>query len=156
MEHENRAFKARLKTYRGTYTDNHINKISRARGVWAKIQTRVDKEMNYHIYANRSKRELPEGDIRLLMKKFDIDELFTPALTSVRAHSPSLLNITSNPASGISGKSLRTWMAERIELMRVRHYYLQFNVIPQSFTSFGETIDFSNLNASAEIPISDS
>ena len=155
LEHENRAFQDRLKTYRGTYTDKHINKISKARGVWSKIEQKVDIEIGYRVSANISKWELPERDINLLVKKLGPEDLLEPSHAGVvKTHSPSLLNTCSNPAAGISGKTLRSWMYERIELMKVRPYYLQFSQVPLSFDTTG-SLGLTNIDISTSVNITE-
>lgn len=97
-----------------------------------KILKRVDCEIGFYVAKRKSKRELTELDISLLVKEYSQASLLNTSSTTERTHSPSLLRLTSNPLAGINGKSLNEWILGRMQLIRVRHYYLQFIQQPAS------------------------
>jgi len=146
LEHENREFKKRLKTYYGVYTQPHIDRISRARGVLVKIIKRLDHELDYHQGSKPAKRDDKSmNDIKLLAEKYQKEDLLTLSSTSPRSHSPTLLTVPANPISGTNGKSLRQWMDSRMELIRVRHYYQQYSQVAASFVDSTSSSIYGNL-----------
>lgn len=124
-------FKDRLKTYRGKYTDEHVERISKGRGVLNEMIVKLDQHINYHPPSGRYKDRMKIRDVRLLVGKLKDEKLLQQL--GERSHSPSLNRVFGNPTSGINGKSFGHWMEERMEMCRVRHYYQQFNIVPPSY-----------------------
>lgn len=126
MEHENRRFKQRLKTYRGKFTQAHIDRISRGRSVIGVIVRKFSKSLGHHTPATKLVKKDAE-DVKALTDLYYTSHLFTSSETTSRVHSPSLSSITPNAlAAGLNSKSLDEWVDERIKLTQLRNYYRQF------------------------------
>ena len=142
LEHENRELKARLKTYRGSFTDGHLDRVSKARSELSKVVRKLDGELGYRT-ANNTNRELSQQDIQLLFQCYEsVDMLSEAQSQGIRTHSPSLLNLSSNCLSSMSGLSLRDWFKERFVKAEIRPYYKQFSgwQAPLDWTSFLDSI----------------
>lgn len=125
LEHENRMFKTLLKTYRGQFTQAHLDRISKGRCQMSKIMQQLDDELKYHAPVSKSRRELDMKDISMLTSLYVPADLLH-SIRTTRAHSPTLLNVTENLMSGMNGQSLEQWLKDRIELCKIRQYYRQF------------------------------
>lgn len=130
------------------YTQPHIDRISRARGVLVKIIRQLDKELNYNAGFKPSKRVLAAKDIELLVEKYSEESLLESVCDMSRSHSSSLLTVPSNPMAGTNGKSLLKWMNDRVELIKVRHYYQQFSQVAASYMdTTGASSMYGNLHS---------
>ena len=142
LEHENRELKARLKTYRGSFTDGHLDRVSKAHSELSKMVRKLDSELGYRT-ANNTNRELSQQDIQLLFQCYEsVDMLSEAQSQGIRTHSPSLLNLSSNCLSSMSGLSLRDWFKERFVKAEIRPYYKQFSgwQTPLDLSSFLDSI----------------
>lgn len=146
LEHENRMLKDRLKTYRGTYTQAHLDRVSKGRIVLKKVVERLDDSTGFHARTSRRSNEKHTKDVSILVQNYSGEKLFED-MTQMRTHSTALLTIPRNPLAGISGKSLRDWISGRIQMAQVRHYYRQFSEVASSFNDQSYSIiypaDFS-------------
>lgn len=118
-------FKELLKTYRGQFTQAHLDRISKGRHRIDNMIQALDKELGYHGSQAGKRPGLAEGDVKALTELYAKANLLNRE--GIRAHSPALTNITRNLAGGVNGKSMREWLTERIELCRIRNYYRQFS-----------------------------
>lgn len=104
MEHENRLFKANLKSYRGTYTQDHIDRISKGRSRIAAIVQALDRELGYHRTSGRNQNP-DTRDIKLLSDLYSTSNL-TEAASVAKYHSLSLMYISKNLMEGVNGKKV--------------------------------------------------
>ena len=118
-------FKERLKSYRGEYTDPHLQRISKGRAIVKEVITRLDGGLQYHAPSSRAKRDVCVTDVVLLIDKMKDEQLLSAH--GSRTHGPSLLTTAANPVAGTSGKKVKEWMLERIGMCQVRRYYKQFS-----------------------------
>ena len=125
MEHEIRRFKERLKTYRGKYTQSHIDRVSRGRSVINQIVRKFTKSIDYHTQSKKLVKKEAD-DTKALTELYRTTPLFTSE-ARIRVHSSSLGNISKNIiGAGLNGSSLNDWVQEWIQLSQLRNYYRQF------------------------------
>lgn len=126
MEHENRLFKERLKTFRGTFTQAHLDRVSRARSQITKMIRTLDEQIGH--YPNKAAKtgQKDDNDVRMLTVLYQRCDL-TAHTNSARVHSTSTCDVSQNLTAGMNGSSLKAWLLERLELCRIRNYYRQFS-----------------------------
>ena len=81
-------FGERVKSYRGEYTDPHLQMISKGRAIVKEVITRLDGSLQYHAPSRMAKSDVCVTDVVLLIS------MKTEQLLSAhgsRTHSPSLL-----------------------------------------------------------------
>ena len=142
--------KTLLKTYRGTYTQDHLDRISKGRCQMSRIIKALDKDIGF-FHSTKMNRHLSMDDINLLVESYQSAELFDDGRDSagpMRTHSPKLLSICSNSMSAMNGKALLNWLKERIEICRIRQYYRQF-VQPHDSYHFGFSSSLEHIPDSA-------
>lgn len=121
-------FKVLLKSYRGIYTQAHLDRISKGRKKITDIIRALDRELGYYGSRMGTKAQLAKSDIKLLTELYSTSNLMQQS--GPRVHSPSTFNVTKNISEGMNGKSLKEWLTERMELCRIRNYYRQFGNQP--------------------------
>ena len=111
LEHENRIFKDQLKSYRGEFTQPHLDRISKGRSRLRGLNTSVDQELNYHRGTGRSRRDLSKYDVKTVVNRYSSADIISnnPARTSLQ----SLFMRPSNPIS-MSDMELFEWLDERL------------------------------------------
>lgn len=134
MEHENRLFKERLKTYRGEFTQAHLDRISKGRSQIKNMIRTFDKQIGYHGASAATRVKLVKRDVGLLCDLYATANL-TKQMTATRVHSTSTCNVTRNLTCAMNGSSLKNWLLDRISLCKIRQYYRQFQ------ESATETVD---------------
>lgn len=125
MEHENRQMKSKLRAYRGTYTQNHLDSISKGSCVMHNIERNIDNQVCYFISKGDGSKPLDKSDIDILIEKYKEANLFSE--NTGRSHSPSLSYISSNTLSCVSKNELLTWMQVRLSILKTKNYYKQFH-----------------------------
>lgn len=124
MEHENKAMKEDLRAYRGTYTQNHLDGISKGSNLMGDIIRSIDRQYGYYISKGEGTKQLNQSDIKVLVDKYITANLFTA--TAGRSHSPSLSFINSNVMKILTRAELDAWMKERLTILKTKNYYKQF------------------------------
>lgn len=119
----------------------------------AKLIDKLDRHLGYHKVSGKSKTDINMADIELLVDKMAEDNLISNG--SQRTHSPTLISVPSSPVAGINGKSLNEWIEQRMEMIRVRHYYRQFECVAASYTEEDESLRvYPHLSSNwADMPI---
>ena len=136
LEHENRIFKDQLKSYRGEFTQPHLDRISKGRSRLRGLNTSVDQELNYHRGSGRSRRDLSKADVKTLVDRYSTADIMSN--TPARTMPQSLFLCPSNPIS-MSGMELFEWLDERLIRGACRTTYRQFQLTEHEVSSSSDT-----------------
>lgn len=137
LEHENRSFKDDVKCYRGTFSQDHIDRISKARTRTKLIIKSLDGEIEYHRGSGQPSRKLSLEDIKILVERYEAADILTERQGRVLPGA-SLLLCENSTMSGISGMELHEWLNERLTLASIRPSYLQFQYASYELSSSSE------------------
>lgn len=125
MEQQNRSLKEDLHTYRGEYSQSHLDNISLGSNLSNETVLNIDKQHSYFISKGKGTPDLSLDDIKLLVSRYKDAELFTDI--PLRTHCSELAFICNNPTKTMTKKELRKWIAERIGILQTKNVYKQFD-----------------------------
>lgn len=125
MEQENRTFKEQLHTYRGEYSQHHLNNISLGSNLRDAAVRNIDRQTGYYISKGEGAPAIDKDDIRLLVAKYRNENLFEDK--PCRSHCSSLAFLSKNPMVTMTSPELDKWIKGRISILKTKNVYKQFD-----------------------------
>ena len=125
MEQQNRSLKEDLHTYRGEYSQTHLDNISLGSNLANESVRNIDKQHSYYISKGEGSPELSADDIKLLVSKYKDAQLFKEI--PCRSHCSALTFICKNPMRTMTETELNKWVAERVSILQTKNVYKQFH-----------------------------
>ena len=121
LEHQNKVFKADVKTYRGTFTDKTLARVSQSTMPCDKVVANFDKQTGVHKPSGR--HSLPDWseDIEALAEGYLRHKLFTDI--PGRRHNAVKNMPTPHILRNISDASLSQWILKCMKNHQRKHYY---------------------------------
>ena len=121
LEHQNKVFKSDVKTYRGTFTDKTLARVSQSAIPADKVLTNYDKQTNIH--KPSGKHELPDWseDIEGLVDAYLRHNLLTEI--PGRAHKAVKELRSKDVLVNLGQDTLSTWIANCLKKHQIKHYY---------------------------------
>ena len=120
LEHQNKLFKDQIHSYRGTFTEKSISRVSRSATVIDKILTSYDRYVKVFKPSGEHTSANTDEDISTLIKSFQQRRVYDNVPGRFYRQFEA---IDYNPFQSLSGEVLRDWISSCLKKYSPEHFY---------------------------------
>ena len=120
LEHCNKVFKDEAHSYRGTFTDKTLSRVSRSALTLHGLVKNFDKISNTSLSSGKHKDADTKDDIRILVQHINPVNIFDHIPGRSYTAYPT---ISDNPLKSLNMERFRDWISESISSFGKKHFY---------------------------------
>lgn len=123
-------FKSELKTYRGEYTQKHVDRISKGRAARKEVIDQLDADTGFRKPSGRHS-ESDDKHVEMLVKKLvddEEDQLVSVLQERVRRQHAGTGAVPTEVIDTIPYNDLVSWVNQKIDILKSKRLYKQFDV----------------------------